>query len=150
MSFFRKFCVHTIWMIPSWIIKWKKDLFSLKQITAYFWEWRHSNYCIQCLILALPSRGRWALMLVKESNRTLLTLSWRRPLSYRNQFIDLLRKLIDWFVYDNGHRHERVNYFLKSSIFDVWLSSDCVTHSNFCKYVICSKIFITFVIWCKK
>ena len=37
-----------------------------------------------------------------------LTLSWRRPLSYRNQSIDLLRKLMDWFLYDNGLRHERV------------------------------------------
>ena len=31
-----------------------------------------------------------------------LTLSWRRPLSYRNQSMD-------WFLYDNGLRHERVN-----------------------------------------
>ena len=38
-----------------------------------------------------------------------LTLSQRRPLSYRNQSIDLLRKSIDWFLYDNGLRHERVN-----------------------------------------
>ena len=30
-----------------------------------------------------------------------LTLSWRRPLSYRNQSID-------WFLYDNVLRHERV------------------------------------------
>ena len=37
-----------------------------------------------------------------------LTLSWRRPLSYRNQSIDLLRKLMDWFLLDNGLRHERV------------------------------------------
>ena len=37
-----------------------------------------------------------------------LNLSWRRPLSYRNQSIDLLRKSIDWFLYDNGLRHERV------------------------------------------
>ena len=29
---------------------------------------------------------------------TLLTLSWRRPLSYSNH----------WFLYDNGLRHERV------------------------------------------
>ena len=36
------------------------------------------------------------------------TLSWRRPLSYRNQSIDLLRKLMNWFLYDNGLRHERV------------------------------------------
>ena len=38
-----------------------------------------------------------------------LTLSWWRPSSYRNQYIDLLRKLMDWFLYDNGLRHERVN-----------------------------------------
>ena len=37
-----------------------------------------------------------------------LTLSWRRPLSYRNQSIDLLRKSMGWFLYDNGPRHERV------------------------------------------
>ena len=29
-----------------------------------------------------------------------LTLSWRRPLSYKNRS--------DWFLYDNGLRHERV------------------------------------------
>ena len=40
---------------------------------------------------------------------TLLTLSWRRPLSYRNQSTDLLCKSMDWFLYDNGLRHERVN-----------------------------------------
>ena len=27
---------------------------------------------------------------------------------YRNQFINLLRKSMDWFLYDNGLRHERV------------------------------------------
>ena len=37
-----------------------------------------------------------------------LTLSWRRPLSYRNQSIDLRSKSINWFLYDNGLRHERV------------------------------------------
>ena len=40
---------------------------------------------------------------------TWLTLSWRRPISYRNQSIDLLRKSVDWFLYDIGLRHERVN-----------------------------------------
>ena len=38
----------------------------------------------------------------------ILTLSWRRSLSYRNQSIDLLGKSIDWFLYDNGLRRERV------------------------------------------
>ena len=38
-----------------------------------------------------------------------LTLSWRRPLSYRNQSIDLQSKSMDCFLYDNGLCHERVN-----------------------------------------
>ena len=37
-----------------------------------------------------------------------LTLSRRRPLLHRNQSIDLLWKSIDWFLYDNGLRHEIV------------------------------------------
>ena len=37
-----------------------------------------------------------------------LTLSWGRPLSYRNQSIDLLCRSIDWFLYDNGFHHEKV------------------------------------------
>ena len=39
-----------------------------------------------------------------------LTLSWRRPLSYRNQSIDLFSKSMDWFLFDNGPRHERVKW----------------------------------------
>ena len=34
------------------------------------------------------------------------------PLSYRNQSIDLLCKSVDWFLYDNGLHHERVNRIL--------------------------------------
>ena len=37
-----------------------------------------------------------------------LTLSWRRLLWYRNQSTDLLGKSMDWFLYDDGLRHERV------------------------------------------
>ena len=37
-----------------------------------------------------------------------LNLSWRRPLSYWNQSIDLHRKSMDWFLYDNSLGHERV------------------------------------------
>ena len=43
----------------------------------------------------------------------ILTLSRRRPLSYRNQSIDLLLKSVDWFLYDKGLRHERVK--------DIWI-----------------------------
>ena len=41
----------------------------------------------------------------------LLTLSWRRPLPYRNQSIDLWSKSMDCFLYDNGLHHERVKLF---------------------------------------
>ena len=33
--------------------------------------------------------------------------SWRWFLSYRNQYIDLFCKLMDWFLYDRNLRHER-------------------------------------------
>ena len=50
-----------------------------------------------------------------------LTLSWRRPLSYRNQSINLESKSIDWFLYkwdsvmkevQKKDRQEQINYFL--------------------------------------
>ena len=46
--------------------------------------------------------------------KQLLTLSWQRSLSYRNQSIDLLCKSVDWFLYNNGFRHERVNSLTRS------------------------------------
>ena len=33
-----------------------------------------------------------------------------KSLSYRNKFIDLLCKSMDWFLYDRDLRHERVKY----------------------------------------
>ena len=45
------------------------------------------------------------------SKRISLTLSWRRSLSHRNQSIDLLSKLIDWFLQERNLLHERVNQF---------------------------------------
>ena len=42
----------------------------------------------------------------------------RRPLSYRNQSIDLLCKSMDWFLYDNDLRHERVKgSFISQNIY---------------------------------
>ena len=45
-----------------------------------------------------------------SSKEQILALSWRRPLSYRNQSINLQSKSMEWFLYDNGFRHERVNW----------------------------------------
>ena len=46
-----------------------------------------------------------------------LTLSRRRPLSYRNQSTDLLRKSMDWFLYDNGLRLERVKSSVEKELY---------------------------------
>ena len=47
-----------------------------------------------------------------------LTLSRRRQLSYRNQSIDLRSKSMDWFLYDNGLRLERVLKFVSMACND--------------------------------
>ena len=49
-----------------------------------------------------------------------LLLSWWRPLSYRNQSIDLRNKSMDWFLYDNGLRHERVKKTLFVNFWNIW------------------------------
>ena len=72
----------------------------------------------------------------------LLTLSWRRYLSHRNQSIYLHRKSIDCSLYDRDLRHERVNQlcgitcllvihrffvlWLESYYFILWLSFLCL------------------------
>ena len=49
-----------------------------------------------------------------RDKKTYLTLSWRGPLSCRNQSTDLQSRSMDWFLYDNGLRHERVKDFFIS------------------------------------
>ena len=57
------------------------------------------------------------LWIAYEETTKYLTFSWRRPLSYRKQSIDFLPQSMDWFLYDNGLRHER--FKLKLLIFPV-------------------------------
>ena len=59
----------------------------------------------------------------EKANASSLTFSWRKLLSYRNQSIDLWSKLMDWFLYDNGLRHERVKITL---IFSPIISSPSI------------------------
>ena len=56
-----------------------------------------------------------------------LILSWRRPLSYRNQSIDLLCKSMDWFLYDNALHHERVKTPQKQKVSDDFRGYKMVT-----------------------
>ena len=64
---------------------------------------------IEDILIITPSS--WVTVSSKRVYCCLLTLSWQRPLSYWNQSIDFLCKSMDWFLYDNGLRHERVKYF---------------------------------------
>ena len=66
-----------------------------------------SSFCV-CKELSRTSIGNWNFW----SKLLVLTLSWRGSLSYRNQSIDLLCKSMDWFLDDNGLRHERVKYVI--------------------------------------
>ena len=63
--------------------------------------------CFVCLFLCMTSL----------TSKCSLTLSWRRPLLYRNQSIDLLYKSIDWFLYGNGLHHERVKSSVRKKLF---------------------------------
>ena len=60
----------------------------------------------------------------------ILTFSWRRPLSYRIETSPLICS--DWFLYDNGLRHERVkrtkvNFNQCKITYDFLMISDGIT-----------------------
>ena len=61
-----------------------------------------------------------------------LTLSWQRPLSYRNESIDLQSKSMDWFLCDNGLRHERVKWSSEKKM----IQKTNIKNSNNAKLVI--------------
>ena len=76
-----------------------------------------------------------------------LTLSWWRPLSYRNQSIDLLCKSMDWFLYDNGLRHEIINKaILKSTLWQAIKKSFAIWGSMLKIMGTCTNYSITFKI----
>ena len=69
--------------------------------------------CRKCILAAERLAFTLRFLATGDSQQS-LTLSWRRLISYRNQSIDLLLKSMDWFLYDIGLRHERVNKGNKS------------------------------------
>ena len=68
---------------------------------------------------------------IRKSFHLLLTLSWRRSLSYRNQSIDLQSKLIDWFLYNRDLRHERVKDSRLIFQFNRTHKQDCLLYPSF-------------------
>ena len=84
-----KTCLVLIWFSanPTFQTLYKKLLFSMARFLFCF-----------CFFETL----HFQVFIERE-----LTLSWQRPLSYRNQSIDLHSKSMNRFLYDNGLRHER-------------------------------------------
>ena len=82
-----------------------KCFFSENRIFLYLaanFLWAEATFLLSetpCTIEPAPS----------TESLSFLTLSRWRPLSYRNQSIDLLCESMNWFLYDNGLRHERAN-----------------------------------------
>ena len=74
----------------------------VKHIFPHFFKCKFSFNQYSLLFPALVRDHRQISFLI-------LTLSWRRPIPYRNQSTDLRSKSMDWFLYDIGLRHERVN-----------------------------------------
>ena len=62
------------------------------------------NFKTNFTMIDLRVHGTYMLKWVKNN----LTLSWRRPLSYRNQSYI-------WFLYDKSLHHERVNFKLSQN-----------------------------------
>ena len=66
---------------------------------------------------------------------SVLNLSWRRSLLYRNQSIELQNKSMDWFLYDRNFRLERVNALLLECIhWDIFLDYDKIVDIYASKY----------------
>ena len=90
------------------------------------------NFTWSILEHIVPNNKIYENHCVKINTIVWLTLSWRRPISYWNQSIDLLRKSMDWFLYDIGLRHERVKQ--KSIVSFVTNSTlNCEANSGHCK-----------------
>ena len=88
---------------------------------------RHHFLETHILETSLP----WKVLILKNDSITflrLVSLSWWRRLSYRNQSIDLQSKSMDWFLYDNSLHHERVKVFQNSYFVECRWTGACKGH----------------------
>ena len=82
-------------------------------------------------------------LILKITTVAFSTLSWKRSLSYRNQFNDLVCKLVDLFLYDRDLRHKRVNCQKK----DYVLLPLSEVHSKLCQT--CNPLSVNPTKWSK-
>ena len=95
--------------IVKLIVKWIDKSIKMSKIINYKFAYPHASQ--QFKRNPLKNLKKKVSHLTWKSLFRDLTLSWRRPTWYRNQSIDLLCKLMDWFLYDNSLHHERVKKF---------------------------------------
>ena len=75
------------------------NIFRLVKISYFFLDYRN-----------ISQKG------TRESGKTTLNAFMTKALLNRNQFIDLLCKSIDWFLYDRKLRYERVKLYVLTII----------------------------------
>ena len=110
-------------LMPKCLWSGRKWLKEYKEIASPFtccpvnreYSWKKSQ------IEKKTKKANYALQHVRTDSRcmwmkSVLNLSWQRSLLYRNPSIDLQNKSMDWFLYDENLRHERVNALLLACI----------------------------------
>ena len=80
----------------------------MKSLKVSLWTGSRPNMIKQSMKKNLFVSLKQVSLLLAPLFQGSVTLSWRRPLSYRNQFIDFQSKSMDWFLYDRDLRHEKV------------------------------------------
>ena len=107
------------WYIFSHVINVESSMWGKQTVNSFRFRYSNYNYNYhkhaksesvkqQHLYDHFMLEGVSVIFIDKTDPTDLLTLSWRSPLSYRNQSTDLRNKSMDWFLYHNGLRHKRV------------------------------------------
>ena len=84
-----------------------------KYLSSFSWNFFDNSIKVDiCIYCCSKMFQRCSFKIAIQLKMVVLTISWRRSLSYRNQSIGLLWKSMDWFLYDGDLHHERVKEFL--------------------------------------
>ena len=87
-------------------------LFHSSKINIYYMNFSLNTFLVSISSICIyKSQNLLSVCKLNSSTRMwILTLSWRRSLSYRNQSIDFSSKSKEWFLYDRDLRHERFKH----------------------------------------
>ena len=76
-----------------------------------YWFYTVLAYQIYSIKFTVSEPTTWLTTLHAKNIFLVLTLSWRKSLSYSNQSINLPCKSVDWFLYDRDLRHGKGKFF---------------------------------------